>query len=244
MQEETSRVPLTVRGARGVEQARLGRSAGKLARRWYIEDWQSWRPRLFEWYFTKTRVGSSTRAEEEAVVWSFVDPQIRPEHHVLDVGSGTGIYTARLVTKCSRVFAVEASPAMRSYLTRRMDREGEGLRSKVEVLRGRLPEPLQVHGSFDGVVAIGVLNYVENLDAALKALAAPLSVGGWAVFRVPPDTDAGRKYLRQERLLRRRVYVRSDSEVVAAANGAGLTVQGSRTAADVTRVVGAVFVGG
>ena len=90
----------------------------------------------------------------------------------------------------------------------------------MEILSGRLPDPLEVEGPVHGVMSVGVLNYVQDLGRALVALASPVQAGGWVIFSVPPDSADGTKYLREERLLRRRIYLRSDAEVIAAAAGA------------------------
>lgn len=162
-----------------------------IRRCWLWENWQGWHPRRFEWYFTRKRAGVETRADEQALVFSAVELVIRSDQRVLEVGSGTGNYTVELANRCASVVAVDASSAMRRFLARRVRRQG--IRN-VGVRPGRLPDTLGDIGPFDGVVAIGVLNYVEDLEAAMKAFAAVLAPTGWIVVTVPPDSPEGRKY--------------------------------------------------
>ena len=204
--------------------------------RWFVDDWQGWYPRGFEWFFRFTPQ-RTVRAEETRAVLRFVEAGLRPADRVLDVGSGTGHYTVLLARRCAGVTAVDASPRMCRYLSDRLRRE----RVPGAVVRaGRVPDRLAVTGPFDGLVSIGMLNYVEDLAAAVAAMARPLSGSGWMVFTVPPDTPAGRRYARRERLVRKRVYVRSDDEVRSALAEAGYLLHDAVTAAGVTRVIHAL----
>jgi len=78
--------------------------------------------------------------------------------------------------------AVDASPEMQCYTRERLDREGLfGVETRLEQLPAG-PEP---EGGFDGALAIVVLNYVRDIEGALKMLVSSLKAGGWAVFNVP-----------------------------------------------------------
>jgi SAM-dependent methyltransferase len=75
------------------------------------------------------------------------------------------------------------------------------------------------------VVCLGVLGYVPDLEASLRALAERLRPGGWALVSLPPRTLEGRLHVAFELAGRRRVSVRSRGEAVAAAHAAGLIVE-------------------
>jgi protein-L-isoaspartate O-methyltransferase len=152
---------------------------------------------------------------------------------VLEVGSGTGCYTLLLARAVREVVAVDCSSAMRRYLERRLLREGI---PNVEVRQGCLPNGVEGPGEFDGVLGVGVLNYVVDLEASLVSLADVLAPSGWCVLTVPADTREGRLYQRDELLTRRRVYLRSDADVHSAATAAGLRVDGLTMAGGFTRV--------
>ena len=71
---------------------------------------------------------------------------------------------------------------MLRYTRERLDREGLfGVETRLEQLPAG-PEP---EGGFDGALAIVVLNYVRDIEGALKMLVSSLKAGGWAVFNVP-----------------------------------------------------------
>ncbi len=146
---------------------------------------------------------------------------LEPHHSVLEVGAGTGNYTVPVARRCARVLALDASAEMVAHLQGRLG--GAGL-SNVETAHGRLPDALRVTERFDGVLCLGVLNYVGELEASLEALAARLKPGGWMVFTVAPRTLEGRIHALVEAPMRRRVHLRSPRETVAAAERAGLRV--------------------
>lgn len=215
----------------------LPSTAGALQRLWYLDAATSWHPFRFEWYFNRTRGGMSIRQEEHALVHTAIGPSLMAGTRVLEIGSGPGFYTMQFAAVAPSVVAVDSSPVMCRYLMRRLGRAGV---RNVVVGLGRLPDRLPVGHSFDLVVSVGVLNYVEDLVGSLGAVAALLAPGGRAVLTVPPDTPAGRRYQAQELRSRKKVYVRTDDQVHGAARAAGLRVESMRTAAGVTRVFSAV----
>lgn len=199
--------------------------------RWFRADGQAWHPFLYEWWFRRTAIGRRFRRLEEEAVADAVRTVLKPEHDVLEVGSGTGHYTCLLDELGARVVARDASEPMVRYLRRRL-----GPQSQVDAGLGRLPGDLDVTGPFDGIVAIGVLNYVEDLGSCLHAFADLLEPAGWAVFSVPPADHNGRRYRQLERLGRRLVHLRSAHEVRTAASEAGLHIEAGPTIANVMAV--------
>lgn len=188
---------------------------------WYQANDAGWNPRWYEWYFRRVPVGAAIRAREAAAVHALVVPVIRAEQRVLEVGPGTGHYTTWLAARCRRVTAVDASPEMLRYLVTRLQRAGV---TNVEVRRGRLPGPLELEGNYDGVLAVGVLNYVDDLDAALDALAAALRPDGWAVVTLPSRSLEGRIYQLAEALGRRRIGLYTVDEARDRLQRAGVAV--------------------
>lgn len=202
--------------------------------RWARRNWQAWNPRLFEWYFTRTRPGIGMRTQEEAAIWAGVLPRVAPGQRVADIGSGTGHYAVSLATRCASVVAVEPNPAMRRYLRERLL---AGAIGNVAVQPGHLPAGLGLVEPVDGVVCVGVLQYVADLPAALAALTAPLVPGGWIAFTATPVTLPSRGYAVAERCAQRRIHLRDDAALLAAAEAARLEVHDITTAAGLTRVV-------
>lgn len=188
---------------------------------WYQANDVGWQPRCYEWYFRFVPLGAAIRARETAAAHALVAPVIRAEQHVLEVGPGTGHYTTWLAARCCQVTAVDASPEMLRYLVTCLQRAGI---TNVEVRRGRLPGPLELDGPYDGVLAVGVLNYVDDLDAALGTLVAALRPGGWAVLTVPARSLEGRIYQLTEVLGRRRIRLYTVDEARDRFQRAGIAV--------------------
>jgi SAM-dependent methyltransferase len=198
---------------------------GPLARvreRWFRPASAYWRPELYERYFTRTPVGALLRRRDDEIVHAALDRLLSPGQEVLEVGAGTGHYTLPIARRVGRVVALDAAPEMVEYLRDRAGREGL---SSVEVGVGRLPDGIEPSGPFDGVVCLGVLGYVEDLEGALGALAGRLRPGGWALVSLPPRTVEGRVHVAFELAGRRRVTLRSPAEAIAAARAAGLRVE-------------------
>lgn len=210
------------------EQARRG---------WFIDDWERWTPRVFEWYFTKTPVGIRVRKQEQAGVLAALEPFLKPSHRAADVGAGTGHYTLMLARRCTSVIATDPNPSMRRYLRHRLEAENV---SNVRLMAGRVPEWPAVGIEVDVVVCVGVLQYVPDLNAAVACLARIVQPGGRVIFTVTPATRDARGYARQERFGRRQIWLRTDAEIHAAAEAAGLTVRGLVTVAGVTRLASTV----
>ncbi len=188
---------------------------------WYQANDAGWQPRCYEWYFRYVPLGATIRARETAAVHALVTPVIGAEQRVLEIGPGTGHYTTWLAARCCQVTAVDASPEMLRYLVTRLQRAGI---TNVEVRRGRLPGPLELDGAYDGVLAVGVLNYVDDLDAALGTLVTALRPGGWAVLTVPARSLEGRIYQLTEVLGRRRILLYTVDEARDRFQRAGIAV--------------------
>ncbi len=98
---------------------------------------------------------------------------------VLDVGMGAGRLCAELAARGFEVTGVDASDAMVELARRRLPERADSLvRAQVE----RLPF---ADGSFDAVIALGVLEYSAEVGAALVELARVLRGGGTAVVSWP-----------------------------------------------------------
>lgn len=201
---------------------------------WFWANGEAWSPSLYEWWFRRTNTGRRLRSTEQQAVVDALELGLRPGQRVLEVGSGTGNYTTLLDDLGARVVARDASETMVRYLRDRLAHEGRTGQTEVEV--GRLPHDVRAEGPFDGMLAVGVLNYVEDLAGCLRTFAGLLAPGGWAVFTVPPDNRSGRRYQRVERLGRRRIYLRSAEEIAAAAKDAGLVIDREPTVASMMAV--------
>ena len=182
--------------------------------------WSS--PVVHEWWFVRTPWGRAARAAERVAVMALLDEAARGHDSVLEVGPGTGAYTIAAAPLVRRLVAVEPEREMRRYLASRLRDEGH---ANVSVRDGRLPHPLAAETAFDGALAVGVLDFVPDLDGALGALARATRPGGWVIVTTPAATPAGRLATLTGRLKGRRVWARRRSELRAAAMRAGLRVR-------------------
>lgn len=225
-------------GNAGVVDAIGGRHAWGLicqefTKRWLLPGDSAWFPRLFELYFSWVRSGVEIRAAEQRAILAALGPCLKPGQRVLELGSGTGHYTTLLREGGAHVWARDASTAMVDYLVRRLRRAGS---TDIDVDFGRFPDALQIDGTFDGVLAVGMINYIADLDHAVGRIAERLSPGGWVVFNVPRADGIGRRYANVELLGRRRVYLRSFEQVEHAVTNAGLRLTSGPVDAGVTAV--------
>lgn len=189
---------------------------------WFRPSGEGWHPGLYDWFFGSTRRGALIRAREEEIIYDFLQSVLRPDHTVLELGPGTGHYTVPLARRCARVVGVEPSEPMRRSLQQRLDREGL---TNVENRSGYLEDPIETTETFDGVLAIGPLYYVQDLAQGLQALTAALKAGGWSIFAVPLPTVEGWLQVLSDLAARRRIYLRSPEETVELAERIGLKVE-------------------
>ena len=217
----------------------MGQDPRGVRRQWFRPNYAGWDPRLYERFFS-TLLGSALRAREEAAVHDFLADVLEFGHSVLEVGCGTGNYTVAVARRCAEMVAVDASPEMLRYARERLDREGL---SSVETMLERLPGELGLAQSFDGTMAVGVLNYVQDVEGALRSLTSSLKPGGWTVFNVPARTAEGKIYALAEFVNRRRVYLYSVPEIVELGKKVGLRIEMAATTGlsrgGITVVVGA-----
>lgn len=97
---------------------------------------------------------------------------------VLDAGMGPGRLLDELARNGWSVAGADLSEAMVMRARRRLPAAAELVKARLE----SLPFPSE---SFDAVAATGVLEYVDDLDAAVQELARVLRPGGVAVMSTP-----------------------------------------------------------
>ena len=111
----------------------------------------------------------------------------RPGETILDLGSGPGILACELAVEVGptgKVAAVDVSAEMNAIAARRVDEAGLG--ERIEVVLGDAAELAFPNACFDAVVSTQVLEYIEDVDRALRELRRVLRPGGRLVVL---DTD-------------------------------------------------------
>lgn len=102
---------------------------------------------------------------------------------VLDLGGGTGSEAVKVAAAGHEVTVVDPSPDALAALGRRADEAGLEIRhvlGDTSDLGEHVPA-----GSMDLVLCHGVVEHLEDPDAALEAVATALVPGGWASVVVP-----------------------------------------------------------
>jgi cyclopropane-fatty-acyl-phospholipid synthase len=130
---------------------------------------------------------------------------LRPEHHVLEIGTGWGSFALHAADRHGcRVTTTTISPAQHDLAVRRV--RAAGLEDRVRVLRRDYRD---LEGTYDRLVSIEMIEAVghEHLDVYLATCAARLAPGGAALIQaiVMPDEGYDR-YLRNVDFIQRHVF--------------------------------------
>lgn len=99
---------------------------------------------------------------------------------LLEVGSGLGHFASQFLDRVSPLIVSDADP----YCLEQLNERFAG-RADVEVLDFMLPDPVPTESRVDTVVAMNVLEHVEDDVAALRSLANVVLPGGRIVLWVP-----------------------------------------------------------
>jgi len=106
-----------------------------------------------------------------------VEARVPPGSKILDVGCGTGHLAAELVRRGYDVWGVDMSEAMVRYAREHYDPD----RFQVGDIE-RVPFP---DNTFDGVMCLGVMEYLNSDEPALREIWRVLKPGGQAVITTP-----------------------------------------------------------
>ena len=108
---------------------------------------------------------------------SEVLPRLQPSGEWLDVGCGSGVFSAMLVDAGARVLGLDGSSAMVTSA-----RAGvPGARFEV----ARVEEVAGLGGAFDGAICLSVLEYLHAPESALAAIAGRLKPGARLCVSLP-----------------------------------------------------------
>lgn len=110
-------------------------------------------------------------------IFALLAPHLGPE--VLELGSGHGTFTQRLVPGARRVTAVELSERCVDVLRGRFADD-----PSVKIYQGGMDQAIG-HGPYDTAVLINVLEHIEDDNAALDQLVSVLNPGGRLILWVP-----------------------------------------------------------
>jgi SAM-dependent methyltransferase len=124
------------------------------------------------------------------------------DDRVLEVGCGTGSTALRVADAVGRYTASDISPAMIAIAE---EKAAAGPAGNLRFVHAALADAPQVEGGFDAVLAFHLLHLVDDLPAALRAVADRLRPGGVFISKTVCLGERGswklRAFVRVMRLL-------------------------------------------
>lgn len=108
------------------------------------------------WY--KTPFGKYADKLEKDLVLHFIDPV--KGMNILDIGSGTGNYSALLANRAANVVGLDSSPGM-LHVAKKKTKQGEG---DVDFILGDAENLPLKNQSFDAAVSVTSLCFIENFE--------------------------------------------------------------------------------
>lgn len=114
----------------------------------------------------------------------------RPPSTVLDIGAGQGQKSIELAGRGHRVVAAEPDDGMRSVLVERVASLDPDVAGRISLSSAGFGELDAVAGTFDAVLALGVLMYLPSGTDAVAEAAARVAPGGILSIAVRLDTSA------------------------------------------------------
>ena len=165
-------------------------------------------------------LGQVTDVLEQDLILDLIGPQ--SGLCILDVGCGDGVLTAELAGHAAHVIGVDASPEMIAAARWRAERQGRD----VSLAIGKAEKFPFEADSFDVVVAVTVLCFVENTAGALHEMVRVLKPGGRLIVGELGKWSTWAAVRRIKAWLGspvwRRARFRSAAELRSLASGAGL----------------------
>jgi SAM-dependent methyltransferase len=145
----------------------------------FAEDWS-------DLYDTVREVNDLVLARRQEIAVDFLCTQLAPaaDVRVLDAGCGAGLASFDLVRRGFYVHGFDVSEKMLEHCRRRFAKAGIGA-DRYRFTRTELMDDPFEPGSFDGIVALGFIQYLPDEGAALRVLHGALKPGGVLVVTGP-----------------------------------------------------------
>ena len=152
--------------------------------------WHSEHAALFD-----DRYQKSPRFVERFAIWKALIDKYSPpggEGTGLDIGCGSGVFTACLAQKNKRVVGIDGSEPMLAIGRERTQKLGlrniEFLNRDINALDRTLDEKAHI------ITCSSVLEYLDDLDRSVGSLASRLNPGGVLIFSLPNRSSLYRKW--------------------------------------------------
>ncbi len=131
--------------------------------------------------YTREGVFSETIRDRQAAVLDWIDSlALAPGSQVLEIGCGAGFLAVALAQRGLRVHAIDSADAM-VELARRHAAES-GVTDVLSVDAGDVYALAFEDGSFDLVIALGVIPWLERVELAIQEMARVTRPGGHVIL--------------------------------------------------------------
>jgi len=106
----------------------------------------------------------------------------RPQDTILDLGCGSGVHLKLFVLQCKKIVGVDVSKVMLSLA----EQELKSLSKKNWQLKLADAQKLPFKDkSFDGIISMGLLDYVPSPEKVLQECHRVLKPSGWLIVSLP-----------------------------------------------------------
>lgn len=140
-------------------------------------------------YEKKTSEGYSFRVRREKIL--AIIPEAKENKKALDIGCGPGIMAEGLLKKNYNVACVDAAPNMINLVKEKFSSNPKIKAEIGDVNKLNFPD-----NSFDLVIAMGLLEYLENQPQAISEIKRITKTGGQVILTFPNKTSPCRIFNR------------------------------------------------
>ncbi|HET7366274.1 MAG TPA: class I SAM-dependent methyltransferase [Burkholderiales bacterium] len=138
--------------------------------------------------YARSRAQEYSFIAQKRIALEFLPPRLE---RVLDIGCGPAVLAADLLERAGEYCGIDLSPQMIALGRSRMAAAACGSRCTLSV--GDAEALAFADGSFDAIVALGLLEYLPSYASALREICRVLRPGGVAVLAVPNRLSAYRR---------------------------------------------------
>src|SRR4051812_12697525 len=178
-----------------------------------------------EWYLTKTAYNIRVRIETILEFTRDLKPQ-----NILDIGCGDGSLSRSLLTASNRLTLVDRSRKMLEIAQRGLP---SGSTDRVTVLNDDFMGFEVPNRSFDLIICVGIMAYIENRPAFLKKVAAALKPNGTVIMECTDSKHFITHFIRGYKALRTKLaggefptVTKSSGELLELLSEFGFQVEG------------------
>lgn len=129
---------------------------------------------------------------ERYEVWAdIVDRYSHPEHRVVDIGCGSGVFSLYAASRNAHVLGIDGSREMIELCDHK---RAASAQNNVAFVQADITSPLDVvRESVDLIICSSVLEYVDDLNGALQSITGLVAPGGVVAISMPNPASLYRR---------------------------------------------------